>query len=52
MSSPAFLLGHQSGMILLFIQQAQLSPFCAMGFGGSSFSTDLPAMISPVLLSL
>jgi hypothetical protein len=38
-----FLLCPQSG---LFIQQAQLSSFRTMGFGGFSFSTNLAAMIS------
>jgi hypothetical protein len=50
MPFPAFLLGPPSGLLLLFIQQAQLSFFRKMGFGGVLFSTDLPAMISCVTL--
>jgi hypothetical protein len=51
MPFPAFLLCPQSGMLLLFIQPAQLSSFRTMGFDGFSFSTDLPPMILWVFLS-
>jgi hypothetical protein len=51
MPSPAFLLCPQSGLILLLIQQAQLLSFRTMGFRGFSFSVDLPAIISRVILS-
>jgi hypothetical protein len=43
-------LGPQSGLLLLLIQQGQLSSFRTMGFSGFSFSTDLPAMISRVII--
>jgi hypothetical protein len=42
----AIFLCLHSGVLLLLIQQAQLLSFRTMGFGGFSFSTDLPAMIS------
>jgi hypothetical protein len=47
-----FLLCPQNGLLLLFIQEAQLSSFRTMGFGGFSFSADLSAMIWPVILSM
>jgi hypothetical protein len=46
-----FLLAPQSKILPLFIQQTQLSSFRTMGFGGFSFSTDLPAMISRYFVS-